>query len=181
LINIESYDNLVRKVARRYMIEGMEHEDIVQELYMELMRLLNDYKDTSGASVSTLFIRYARYWASHKLGKQFAKKRGKLILSLDDQMFEDKDVTWIDTIPDTSDPPDVAEEKERLNEAIINYLSRDKHGHIVFRSVTRDESFTSIAKEENVSVEAISKRYDVVIKKLREHLFELGYVTLPSQ
>lgn len=170
-MKLEEYKGLLISTARRYKINGMDTDDIIQELSMQFVMALKDYDKNKNTNLKTLFITYAKNWFYNKLRTQNTLKRG-VEIPLVSEDLENDDKGWYVTSLEPA--PDEMEYAERLGEAIDCFLKKDKDGYLLKRSMN-GETYEKISKDENVSVQRIGIR----VKKARERLItfleERGY------
>lgn len=172
---INEYMGLIKSTAHRYNIDGMDFEDVVQELTMQFVKALKVYDETKGATIKTLFIKYANMWAYDKLILNNRKKHSTMVLTLDNEAFGEEDYGWIENLQDNKESPDELDYKERMSEHILEFLKTDNCGDTFYRHVVNGETFAQIAKDEGVTFQAIHTRYKRVLKDLKKYLQEMGY------
>lgn len=171
-MKLEEYKGLIISTANRFIVYGMDFDDIFQELCMEFVKVLRIHDEDGGASIKTLFITYAKNWLRVKLKSLNYQKRG-IPLRIDDRDIDDDGKYSFMISNDIA--PDEAEYYERMLEDIKYFLSRHKWGY-VFLAVEDDEkTFREIAQEDGISFQAIGKRYQKVKGELLKYLKERGY------
>jgi RNA polymerase sigma factor (sigma-70 family) len=89
---------LIKKIAWSYAANGnYEIEDLIQEGNLGLIKALDKYDSSKGTKFST----YAVFWINNYITR-YVKKNKKDTISPDEPIDNDKEITRLETIKDTS-------------------------------------------------------------------------------
>lgn len=171
-LKLKEYKGLLISTAKRYHIDGMDFDDIFQELSMEFVKALKIHDQKQSASLKTLFVEYAIRWARKKLESQERYRKNK-VLWIDDGEIKDGDkMTFI-----TSDEltPEEVEKFETLQKELKWFYENAKDGWLIEQRSVIGMTLQEIADIQEVSFQAIAKRHQKAIKELRKYLKEKGY------
>lgn len=103
---------LVADIAKKYLGNGVEFPDLVQEGNIGLLRAIEKFDYKKGNKFST----YATYWIKNRISEKVRKERNRIeVTSLDALVYDDDGISQMDKISNNGFTyyDEVAEEVER--------------------------------------------------------------------
>lgn len=174
---LEQYKGLIVFFTKKYNISNYTHEDLFQEFSMLLVKALDNYDVSRGASFDTFYTAYIRRWIHKELRKNSREKRGDLLLIFDDEesnMLPNSDK--LDEYIDDAKTPDELEKEGREIEFIEEQLKEMKYGvysiGILFDGLTLQE----VAKENGVSFQFVQQEHKKNLSHMRDLLLEHDFI-----
>ncbi len=177
---IES-ENLIHTMARRYFLEGLDHDDIFQEISLQFVKALRDFDESKGNKFETVFFTYVKNWFRKAIYTQTRSKRGRLILSLDRISVEgengkDQDKFQIDNLESHYIEPLEVEQYDTLIKAIHDFCETKKGGYIIIERLLKERSYEDIAQERGTTAQNEACKYVRLMNRLKAYLKENEYI-----
>lgn len=155
---IEEFTPLVQiKAKLNRNINGFDYDDIVQELYMVLLRCTQTFKPEMGFKFSTYFERAC----DNKLNK--LRKVNKYTVPLNNVKYAN--VEWVDELEDKTDHIEKFFTDD-LRNAVIEKLKEMPKGYVTLMYLVDEIPQTEIAELTGLSYSYVNKTHRKNIKKL---------------
>lgn len=182
---LKQYDRFIWKIVNRYKKAAanyawIDEADLYQVACIALLKAQKTYNPESEAA----FMTYAHRIITWKIYRALRIKSNPagyafepIMLSLDEPINEDGDITRGDTIQSDDEPPEETAERAAIAAEVRAAVSTlpEIQEEIINRLYLNDptESRPEIAKDKGVSVSVIGRQKEKAFKKLRYELREL--------
>jgi RNA polymerase sigma factor (sigma-70 family) len=158
---LKKHDSFLRRLSRRFHVNGYTQEDFYQEFAMVLIDCSKKFDKTR----KTRFTTYL-YKSIMARAYQIIRKEKNDMLSLD-KVLSGSNTEFLELIESEEKPPDLLDLEYERNEFILNAVKDMPRGDVTYRVIVNNETLESIGKDLGLTKTRIWQIHQDNMKHLR--------------